>query len=316
MQTLPRPLLVDRVHEYLVGQLAAKRLPLGSHLNAERVASSLGASRTTVNKAISRLIDDGYVRPDINRRPIVSAYPPEHLAPTEPSFAFANQTERTYEAILARLQRGDLAPGESLKESRLARELGVNAVTVHRAAEWLCNDGVLIRLRRRGWQVVKLGLDELDDVFRIRQLLEPLAIRYAVLLMPQEALDELDALTARMLATGDQAEAFERRQADFDFHRGLAVASGHHILVETLEPLIRKLLMLTIAENRGDGPGTVHDDWQEHQAILEALRQRDEAEAIRAMKTHLRNAQHRIASRWERRANGQHHPAHSPSQAG
>ena len=65
--------------------------------------------------------------------------------------AFANQTEQTYEVLLERVLRGDFGPGEVLKERRLAKELGVNPVTIHRAGEWLCNDGLLVRLRRRGW---------------------------------------------------------------------------------------------------------------------------------------------------------------------
>lgn len=297
MESLPRPLLVDRVVEYLVAQLAGQHLPIGSHLNAEHIARQLNISRTTVNKAIGRLVEQGYVRPDTSRRPIVVAFPEAAAGADAVTFEFANQTERTYEAILERLQRGDFSPGETIKESRLAKELGVNAVTVHRAAEWLCNDGVLIRLRRRGWQVVSLTRAELNDIYRVRMLLEPLAVRQAARRITEVTLERLEERVRRLAAAGDTAEPYERRQVDFDFHHSLAVASGSKVLSETLEPMVRKLLLLAIGNDRGT---RLKEDVRDYQTVLAALRKRDAAGAVLAMKNHLRNSQQHAISVWDR----------------
>jgi DNA-binding GntR family transcriptional regulator len=287
MATVTRQLLVDQVYQYLRGQLAVRRWPVGTHLNALQLAAELGISRTTVNKAIARLVESGWARPDDNRRPVVSAYPHDQDAVAEVPFAFANQTEKTYEAILDRVLRGDYRPGEPLKERGLAQELRVNPVTVHRACEWLCNDGLLVRLRRRGWQVVMLRLADLKDLYRVRLMLEPLAARRAIPHITDAQLDELEAETERLIAAGEAAGVYERRQADLRFHRALYEASGSPILAEAIEPLVRKALLMTTGRFRF---GRVGRSFEEHRQVLAALRRRDEAAVVKHLKAHLRSA--------------------------
>jgi DNA-binding GntR family transcriptional regulator len=295
--TATRELLVDRVYEYLRARLAARQLPLGSHLNGKVVAEQLSVSRTPVNQAIARLTRDGYLRADQSRRPVVVAYPARVPGAAEVQFAFANQTEHTYQAVLERIVRGDYPPGEVFKVTRLARELHVNPVTIYRAAEWLCNDGLLVRLPRRGWQVLTLRPAEWKDLYQVREQLEVLAVRGAVDRMAEEKLDELEAETRRLLNAGDKAPPLELQQADLDFHRGLAAASGSRVLAATLEPLLRKSFLLAAAAARlGHKPCRLG----EHLDILEALRRGDEADAVKRLKAHLRASMERTVGIWER----------------
>lgn len=284
---MSRELLVDRVYRHLLGQLAGRRFPLGTHLNAQKIAADLGISRTSVNGAIVRLSQDGWVQPNSGRRPVVAAYPEIKLEAEPDDFEFANQTERTYELILERIQRGEFYPGELLKERRIAQQLGVNAVTVHRAAEWLRNDGLLERLRRRGWKVVELRPEDLRDIYRIRALLEPRAVAAAIERISDGTLDELEAQTDRMIALGEHASVYDRRLADDAFHRTLAQHCGSRIVRDTLEPLIHRAILYTTV---GFRYGRVVESFGEHKQVLQAIRNRDGKEAARRMKRHLRRA--------------------------
>ena len=111
----------------------------------------------------------------------------------EVQFAFANQTEHTYQAVLEKIVRGDYPPGEVFKVTRLARQSHANPVTTTCAAEWLCNDGPLVRLPRRGWQVLTLCPAEWKDLYQVREQLEVLAVKGVVDRMAEEKLDELEA---------------------------------------------------------------------------------------------------------------------------
>jgi DNA-binding GntR family transcriptional regulator len=291
-----RQLLVDQVYRYLLSRLSARQLPIGTHLNALEIAESLSISRTTVNKAVLGLINAGFVKPDAGRRPMVIALPSETVAvPVE--FAFANQTERTYESILNRLLRGDFQPGETVKERRLALDLNVNAVTVHRAAEWLCNDGLFVRLRRRGWQVATLRLEDLKDIYRVRLMLEPLTLHAGVVGLPAAEIDALSAQSDRLIAAGESATVFERRQADCAFHMALAQACNRPVLAETLEPLIRRAILNTTVDFRY---GRVTACFTEHKSILAALRRRNVEQAKRLLKEHLKAAARQNISTWPR----------------
>ena len=302
-QPIPRQSLADKVYEHLKAQLAGRSLSLGDRLHARRIAEELGVSRTTVNKAVDRLIEAGWVKPDQGRHPVVIALPPQLKLHEAPTFEFANQTDSTYELLLDRILRGDLAPGVLIKERPLAMELGVNPATVRRAAEWLRNDGFLERLPRRGWQVSLLTARDLKDAYHIRLLLEPLAISGAIHRISEKQLDELEEDAVRMIEFGEKATVYERRNSDYNFHKTLCEASGNRMLIESLEPLIRKVLLVTTV---GFRYGRAERSFEEHRDVIRSIRNRGEKEAVNQIKNHLRKALRFNAEMWERGAGELH----------
>lgn len=290
MPTRMRQLLSGRVYEYLVGQLRARRVPVGTRINVLQIARELGVSRTTVNKAINRLIDAGWVSTDGDRQPVVVAHPSKNGALEHASFEFSNRTDTTFKMILERILRGDYGEGEVIKELPLGKELGVSPATVRRAAEWLCSAGLLERLPRRGWQVVKLEAHDLESIYRIRLLLEPLAVKRAVGRISEVVLDGLLKEHGRLIASGVKDATSGHQQfvlLDYSFHRAILDASGDRILAETLDPLIRKSMLITTFAFR---PTRAVQSLKEHKAVLEALRRRDEQEACERLQAHLRSA--------------------------
>jgi DNA-binding GntR family transcriptional regulator len=297
MVSVLRERLSDHVYQHLITQLAAGRWPIGTHLNAQSIADELSISRTTVLKAIVRLIDEGWARPGANRKPLVVGLPSSPEVGEPAPFSFANQTDRVHELILERILRGDYPPGVPVKERRLAQELGINPATVRRAAEWLCNEGLLERLPRRGWKVVTVQARDLKDIYHIRLMLEPLAIPEAIQRISNDELDALAEETDRLMAAGEKASVYERRQADHRFHRKIYDASGSRILAEALEPLIHKALLMTTVSFRY---GRAARSFKEHKAILTALRARDVEESVKRLRAHLRSAQKFNVGIWER----------------
>lgn len=292
-----RELLADRVYHFLMAKLSARQYPIGLHLNALTIAKELEISRTPVNTAMLRLIEEGWVRPDKGRRPIVVSYPANKSANGEVHFAFVNRTERIYQAIMRKILAAEYQLGQILKVRRLAKELKANPITVRRATEWLCNDGLLVRLPRRGWQVIALRLGDLKDIYLMRRLLECLALRRAVERISEVQLKELENETEQMLAKGHHATMHECRQADFKFHQALSKASGSRILVETLEPLLRRAFLMSSA---AAGLGRRNSrTFEEHRAILQAVRDQDAEAACQRLKTHLRRGLQRTLAVWE-----------------
>ena len=286
-ESAPRQSLADNVCRYLIAQLANRERKVGDRLNARTIASELDVSRTTINKAIEKLIEEGLVKVNESRHPIVAALPTKLKIHETPEFEFSNQTDSTYELLLEKILRGDFGPGEIVKERPLAIELGVNPATLRRAAEWLRGDGLLERLPRRGWRVSMLTPRDLKDSYEIRMLLEPRAIAEAVRWISDDDIDLLEEDTNRMIGLGEKASVYERREADSHFHQKICEASGNRMLAEALEPLIRKVLLITTV---GFRYGRATRSFEEHLVVLDALKKRDEKEAVKQIKLHLRNA--------------------------
>jgi DNA-binding GntR family transcriptional regulator len=79
-------------------------------------------------------------------------------------------------AVLTELRRrliaGVFSPGAQLRQDILAEELGVSRVPVREALRTLEGEGQLVYEPHRGYFVVELNLDELIEIYRLRDLLE------------------------------------------------------------------------------------------------------------------------------------------------
>ena len=289
--------LADKVFQHLKAQLANRSYKVGDRLNARQIAADLNVSRSTAIKAIDRLIADQFVKTDDSRHPIVAAVPTKLRIHEAKPFEFSNQTDSTYELFLERLLRGELSPGEVIKERPLAIEMGVNPATIRRAAEWLRGDGLLERLPRRGWRVSMLSARDMSDSFEVRLLLEPRVVAEAVRRIAEEELDQMEGDTDRLIDMGEKATVFDRRSADQQFHRGLCQASGSRTMMDILDPLISKLLLITTV---GFRYGRSSQSFEEHRTVLKAIRERDEKAAVKAIKSHLRSAMKFNLEIWDR----------------
>lgn len=296
-EPIQRQSLAETVYQHLKAKLAGHELGIGDRINARQFATEFGVSRTTVNKAIERLTADGWVKSDASRHSVVAALPTKLKVFETQQFAFSNQTDSTYELLLERILHGSFGLGEIIKERRLAIEIGVNPATIRRAAEWLHRDGLLERLPRRGWRVTLLSPRDLKDAYHIRMLLEPIAVSGAVQRISSEELGVLTAQTDRLIALGEQATVYDRREADHHFHKTICLASGNRMLCEIIVPLIYRVLLVTTV---GFRYGRSIRSFEEHRGILEALDERNEVEAVKRMKAHLRNAMKFNAEIWER----------------
>ncbi len=297
MADIVKQSLTSQVHDRLVNMLSLKEIKVGSRIDIRKFTEELSVSRTTVNKAVALLATAGWIRRNKKAQLILAGYPPKGKVRNDTPFDFSNQTDSTFEVLLERILRGDLEPGKIVKERPLANELGINPATVRRAAEWLRTDGLLVRLPRRGWQVAFLDVRDVKDIYEIRLLLEPLAIQGAVRRISDDVLNELEAECDRLIAAGEKIGVYERRRADHHFHHTLCESCGSRVLAQTLDPLIRKLLLITTV---GFRYGRESRSFEEHKEVVQALRQRDPEEAAKRLKTHLRSALKFNLDNWER----------------
>jgi DNA-binding GntR family transcriptional regulator len=86
--------------------------------------------------------------------------------------------DRVYQTLRALLREGKLGAGERLREVPLAAQLGVSRTPVREALARLASEG-LVAVEGRGYVSGGVGHRDVDDIYELRALLEPAAIRQA-----------------------------------------------------------------------------------------------------------------------------------------
>jgi DNA-binding GntR family transcriptional regulator len=182
------------------------------------------------------------------------------------------------EQVMARLRdmilSGELAPGSRLDQNDLARRFGVSLVPLREALARLQSSGLVRIVPHRGVFVESLSVEELLDIYQVREALEDLASRLAAPRLSAADLATLDRLKIEMEQTAkiDDFDAF--LDLHRDFHFTIYRAAGRRHLLQ----LIAQLWDLSARYRRFQlyaFPERMRTSLFEIQAILEACHRRD-----------------------------------------
>jgi DNA-binding GntR family transcriptional regulator len=195
------------------------------------------------------------------------------------------------EAIL----RGQLAPGERLREESLAKSLRVSRGTVRAAMPQLQREGLVVVRRNFGTFVAHLSQRDLDEVYSLRLVVERLAVRLATRKAEAARLADLQAVVNVMAAHSvDSITEPEAAELDLRFHETIYLAADHRRLIEvwsSLRPQIHILLLTRNVVNADFREGLVKG----HQMILDAIVDKDEPLALALTDAHLKASYERVS---------------------
>ena len=99
--------------------------------------------------------------------------------------------DRAFDQIVEAIVQGRIAPGETINEVSLSARLGVSRAPLREAIVRLEAKGLVLRVPHVGARVIDLRLQDLRELFAIREGLEGMAARLAAAAMSD---DDLEAL--------------------------------------------------------------------------------------------------------------------------
>jgi DNA-binding GntR family transcriptional regulator len=225
---------------------------------------------------------------------------PSNVARVEAS-AQSTKLERGARILRAAILRGDLKPGQKLKQQELAGWLGMSATPVREVLRILEAEGLLEHIAHVGVFVAEISPEDTKEITPIRVALESLAVR-----MYTERFDESDIATlCRLVDEMEQAwremDLVWVRRTNFQFHSAIYRGAGSEILrglIERLWPRFATDLLWMI-------PGRAEQSIEQHRAILNALKRRDADGAAKAMADHISTAGVLISAFIERQSGEQ-----------
>ncbi|MDQ1584052.1 MAG: hypothetical protein QOF36_2106 [Microbacteriaceae bacterium] len=202
--------------------------------------------------------------------------------------------DEIYELIKSRLMDNLVEPGSRLSIDGLARDFSCSPTPVREALARLESEGLVTKRAHHGYAVAPLmDSKSFDELFRVRLLLEPTAASWAAALATGEQIRNLEDLIADMKEPvhGASYESYKAFAAqDAAFHLALATASGVGLMVDLLERLRPHSQLYRLYYETGIAGDTV----VEHQRVVDAVSQHDEAAASLAMSFHLNAARERL----------------------
>jgi DNA-binding GntR family transcriptional regulator len=198
-----------------------------------------------------------------------------------------NLSSRAYAEIKNLILCNEVLPGQKLHHQELSDRLGVSRTPVREALTRLVQEGYVSFLPNRGFTCKEIRLQEAEELYDLREALEVFAVEKAVANLTDDA---LDALSAKMRAYGaDVRRRFSRERLIYDqeVHLEIARLSRNDTLIRTLTQVFERIVL----KRRTDG---LYDQArgfsanEEHLQLLQAMRERDSAQAADILRTHIR----------------------------
>jgi DNA-binding GntR family transcriptional regulator len=204
-----------------------------------------------------------------------------------------------YEAIKTMLMDHDIRPGARISIDGLARDFQVSSTPVREALARLESEGLADKEPLKGYRATPLlTLEEFDDLYRFRQLLEPWAARRAAERIDDAGRDRLRAelATAVEPTAVDYAGYKSLTAHDNRFHTLITSLSGSEQVRLAFERTHCHLHIFRLHYDRDTGPEVL----VEHRQIVEAITTGTPATAEAAMTHHLENSMtHRLRKIYE-----------------
>jgi DNA-binding GntR family transcriptional regulator len=180
---------------------------------------------------------------------------------------------------------GALQAGQALRQEDIARQLGLSRLPVREALNRLATEGLVELKPRRGFYVVALKANELEDIFEMRAMLEERAGQLATERMTVADADAVDRLVESLDAVVSRNEGFDDyAQLNEQFHERLYQSCNRKHLrrqIRMLRDAVAPLIRLLASEK-----GEVRRAQEEHRQMARYYRRGEAHEVAELCRKH------------------------------
>ncbi|MFZ5968818.1 MAG: GntR family transcriptional regulator [Bacillota bacterium] len=187
---------------------------------------------------------------------------------------------------------GDLKPGERLMEVQVAEQLGVSRTPVREAIRKLELEGLVVMMARKGAYVADVSVKDILEVLEVRSVLEGLAAYLAAERITEEELEELQHITNQFKGYIESGEKEGMIEKDREFHDRIFRSTHNNKLIQIAQGLqeqVQRFRITYFSEYHGSTALP-----SEHQAIVEAISNREAVQAQKLAYEHIEMLQDTI----------------------
>lgn len=192
-----------------------------------------------------------------------------------------------YESLKTKIENGSLSPSENLREVELANQYQVSRNTIKKALMMLERDTLVSIEPNKGAKVRSYSLNEVLEFLELRSVLEGFIINLSCSVLTDEDVQKMQDILDKMRTFKERQELISYSQHNQKFHQVIYDACPNKTATSFLVALksqMRKYNTKTILI-----PHRSNQSFDEHEAIYEAVKQRDGKKAEELMVTHIMN---------------------------
>ncbi len=187
---------------------------------------------------------------------------------------------------------GKYPPGTRIRQEDIAEQFGASRSPVREALRMLQAEGLINLVAHTGAWIAELSLAECEEMYQIRERIEPLLLRLSIPGLSEDQIKQLDEIIQKLEKNKD-IEAFLK--LDREFHL-LTYAGANTAL---LDEMVQRLWNTTQHYRRaytkllaGNGFKPAH---YEHHLMLSAIKKKDLDDAERVLYGHIRRTRFELA---------------------
>ncbi|MEJ2023315.1 MAG: GntR family transcriptional regulator [Maritimibacter sp.] len=193
--------------------------------------------------------------------------------------------QRVYKALLQAILSLSYPPGTVLQKAVICEQLGVSRHPVSEAITRLAAEGLVDVVPQSATTVSSFSLDEIREAMFLREALEVAAVRKVAAQHTEEQFTRLsrNVRLQKLLADDDDRDGFY--EADEEFHALIMEFTGYPKLsavASSVSLQLKRARLLLLPQS-----GRPAEAAAEHQAILDAIQNRDADTAVAQMRLHL-----------------------------
>jgi DNA-binding GntR family transcriptional regulator len=193
--------------------------------------------------------------------------------------------DKAYEHLRQAILGGDLPVGTIIAETKVAEDLGISKTPVRQALQLLRTEGLLEVGPWRQLVVRGFSAAHRNEVLRVREALEEIAVETACRVI---SVDDIDMLRLLLLRQGRAADAYDENAflvLDEEFHVLIAKSANLPIVARLLEQMRGFARIMRLGKTQP--PEHLQDILVEHTRIVDTIEKRDVVAAQAALHEHL-----------------------------
>ena len=171
---------------------------------------------------------------------------------------------------------GKFTPGSKLKEKEISEWLGMSRMPVREAFRIVEAQGLVEIEPNKGAKVPLISLEDLEEIYEARVLLEVYCLRIFVSLISDQDLAVIEKICEKMEAAIDRKDPLSYFDHSFDFHKYYISHCQNKLLESVFLRMENSIRCLQFSLDKN-----------QHRQILQALRAKDADRCEKLIRLHL-----------------------------